>query len=153
MKLSHLVKTIATILPMMAVPAIAGTFSQPGGLAVDPSGNLYVANQLSNKVVVFDKNFAPQPQLTITAGLDQPISLAIDPTSIDFGAPGVLYIGNIGKTARITSYALGGTAISSTAFYAFRPYALAIGAGHVLYEFDNGATLNAYNMIGNVYKI
>jgi DNA-binding beta-propeller fold protein YncE len=152
MKLSHLTLTIAAILPLLTAPVAAGTFSQPGGLAVDPNGNLYVANQTSNKVLVFDKNFAPQPQLTITAGLDQPISLALDTPGI-FGGPGILYVGNIGNTARITSYALGGAAISNISFYAFRPYALAMGADHVLYEFDNATTLNIYNTAIDNYKI
>ena len=68
MKALHIAKAIATILPMMTAPAFAGAFSQPTGLAVNSSGSLYVANQLSSKVLVFDKNFAAQPQLTITAG-------------------------------------------------------------------------------------
>ncbi len=145
MKLSHLIKTAAIILPAMTAPVAAGTFSQPAGLAVDPNtGNLYVANQLSNKVIVFDKNFAQQTNLTITAGLDQPISLAIDPAGV-LGAGGVLYVGNIGVRARITTYALGSTQISTNFFAAFRPYALAIGSGHVLYDFDNATTLNIYS--------
>ncbi len=138
MKFSLIMKAIATILPMMTAPAVAGTFSQPGGLALDANGNLYVASQLSNKVVVFDKNFVPQPQLTITAGLDQPISLAIDKT-------GVIYVGNIGVNARITAYNPNGTQITNRVYPAFRPYALAIGADNVLYDFDNAATLNIYN--------
>jgi hypothetical protein len=145
MKLSHIIKSVAVILAAMTAPVAAGTFSQPTGLAVDHNtGNLYVANQLSNTVVVFDKNLVQQAKLTITAGLSQPISLAIDPT---LGSTGTLYVGNIGSTPRITTYALGGTQISNNAFPAFRPYALAIGADHVLYEFDNAATLNIYNTV------
>ncbi|MGO9674622.1 MAG: hypothetical protein ACLPSF_10740 [Methylocella sp.] len=131
-------------MPMMTAPAFAGAFSQPTGLAVDSSGSLYVANQFSSKVLVFDKNFAPQPQLTITAGLNQPISLAIDPAPV-FAQKGTLYVGNIGGAARITTYTLGGTQFTGTTFPAFRPYALAIGGDHVLYDFDNAATLNIYN--------
>ena len=144
MKALHIAKAIATILPMMTAPAFAGAFSQPTGLAVDSSGSLYVANQLSSKVLVFDKNFAAQPQLTITAGLNQPISLAIDPAPV-FAQKGTLYVGNIGGAARITTYTLGGTQFTGTTYPAFRPYALAIGGDHVLYDFDNAATLNMYN--------
>ena len=144
MKALHIAKAIATILPMMTAPAFAGAFSQPTGLAVNSSGSLYVANQLSSKVLVFDKNFAAQPQLTITAGLNQPISLAIDPAPV-FAQKGTLYVGNIGGAARITTYTLGGTQFTGTTYPAFRPYALAIGGDHVLYDFDNAATLNMYN--------
>jgi DNA-binding beta-propeller fold protein YncE len=151
MKLAHLIKSVAVILAAMTAPVAAGTFSQPTGLAVDPNtGNLYVANQLSNTVVVFDKNLVQQAKLTITAGLSQPISLAIDPT---LGSTGTLYVGNIGSTPRITTYALGGTQISNNAFPAFRPYALAIGADHVLYEFDNASTLYIYNTVVRTFTI
>lgn len=138
MKLFTLGKTVAMILLMTTAPVVAGTFSQPGGLAVDANGNLYVASQLTNQVFVFDKTLTPQPQLTISAGLSQPISLAID-------TKGVLYVGNIGTTPQITAYNPNAFQTVARSFAAFRPYALAIGADNVLYSFDNATTLNVYN--------
>lgn len=57
---------------------------------------LWATAALTNKVVVFDQNLAPVPSLTITDGLNQPISLAI-------GKTGVIYLGSIGTTPHITT--------------------------------------------------
>ncbi|HXW71407.1 MAG TPA: hypothetical protein VEK34_08205 [Methylocella sp.] len=151
MKLTSLVKTAAVILPVTTAPVTAGVFNAPTGLAVDQnSGNLYVANEGSSKIIVFNDNLIQQPALTITAGINQPYTLAIDQDSIPLvTTTGTLYVGNLsGNPRQITTYVLGTTTQAPLSFPVTEPVAMAVGADHVLYEQDvSGPTLNVYNLV------
>jgi len=92
--------TVLAFLALAACQAWAGTLSHPWGVAIDASGNIYVANSATNQVLVFDVNRVLQPKKTITAGLANPNGLAFD-------SKGNLWVANYGNTgydSSITEY-------------------------------------------------
>jgi hypothetical protein len=52
---------------------------QPLGLAVDASGNLYVANHNANNILIYNSTYVQQTSETITNGINVPTGLQIDP--------------------------------------------------------------------------
>ena len=54
------------------------TLNGPYGLALDTRGNLYVANENSDQVLVYDPNFVQQAAKSITSGLSAPAGVAFD---------------------------------------------------------------------------
>jgi hypothetical protein len=70
--------------------------NSPIGLAVDASGNLYVANQNTNQILVFNSAYAQQTGKTITNGIAEPTGVAID-------AYGNLWVANYSNNS-ITEY-------------------------------------------------
>jgi YVTN family beta-propeller protein len=73
-----------------ACPALAANpLNGPRGLALAANGNLYVANQSGNNIVVFDPAYQHLTAKTITTGISQPSGVAID-------AAGNIYVSNLG---------------------------------------------------------
>lgn len=87
-----LLMTLAAVCPVFA----ANPLDQPRGLALDAKGNLYVANQGNNKIVVFNPNYVQLTSKTITTGLDVPSGVAIDTL-------GNIYVSNLGD-GEVTIY-------------------------------------------------
>ena len=80
--------------------AVTNPLNGPRGLALASNGNLYVANQGGNNVVVFNPNYAWVSSKTITAGVSKPSSVAFD-------SAGNLYVANLG-TQCVTQYSSAG---------------------------------------------
>jgi Lactonase, 7-bladed beta-propeller len=81
----------------------------PNGIATDLSGNLYVANYVSNTVTVYGKN-SSSPKTTISSGLNGPWDVKVD----GFGN---VYVSNTpldGATNYISEYLAGSSSPSTT---------------------------------------
>jgi len=88
--------TVLAVLTLAACPTWAQvSLDGPTGLAVDSKGNLYVANQSDSRILVYT-NFVPQPQKTITAGVNHP-------TGVAFDSKGNLYVTNY-ESNNVTLY-------------------------------------------------
>ena len=78
-----IVRTAATTLLCLGLAAagFAATnpLNEPNGLAVDASGNLYVANTGTNSILVFNSKYKLQSTKTITQGVNHPTAVAVDP--------------------------------------------------------------------------
>jgi len=61
-------------------PVGAQTLSNPGGVAIDPQGNLYVADTFNNRVLEYD--------LPVPHGV--PALLALSPSMVAAGSPGFI---------------------------------------------------------------
>lgn len=59
------------------IRTITSGISNPNGIAVDASGNLWVANLSSNTVTEYAPN-ASSPELTLSSGLNQPWDVKVD---------------------------------------------------------------------------
>lgn len=107
--------------------AKSNPLNEPNGLAVDASGNLYVANTGTNSILVFDSKYKQVTTATITAGVDHPTAVAVDPE-------GNVWVANyIQGAGSITEYTAGkqDTAATITEGVA-SPLALAVdGLGNV----------------------
>jgi DNA-binding beta-propeller fold protein YncE len=81
----------------------AQALNRPGGLALDANGNLYVANEGSNQVLVYNPNYVLQTTKSITSGLNQP-------TGVAFDSKGNVYVANLGSASDgyITQYSSAG---------------------------------------------
>jgi serine/threonine-protein kinase len=88
------------------------------GVAVDKSGNLYVANIGNNSVTVYPKG-QTSPSLTITDAVSSPYSVAVD-------SKGNVFVSNLGNNT-ITAYASGQTSAYET--ISFSAYGQAVGIG------------------------
>ena len=81
----------------------AQTLNGPYGLALDASGNLYVANVNSNQVLVYNPNYVQQSAKSITSELSAP-------TGVAFDSKGNVYVANLGSASDgyITQYSSAG---------------------------------------------
>lgn len=91
--------TLFSILSLTANMFSASSLSSPNGLAVDSSGNLYVANFAASNILVYGPDYQQITSKTITAGISFPISVAFDPL-------GNLWVLNVG-TNSVTQYTNG----------------------------------------------
>ena len=89
---------LVTLLSVWPMSASANPLNGPRGLALDGKGNLYVANQSGNKVLIFSPTYALTK--TITAGIDKPTGVALD-------NQGNIYVANEGNNT-VTQYGPGG---------------------------------------------
>lgn len=92
-----------------ALRKITSGISQPNGIAVDKSGNLYVANYFTNDVTVYAPN-ASSPKTTISSGMNGPWDVKVD----GFGN---VYVANAplsGGTDYISKYNAGSSSPSAT---------------------------------------
>ncbi|HTW83960.1 MAG TPA: hypothetical protein VMD91_07845 [Candidatus Sulfotelmatobacter sp.] len=77
--------------------SITNTISEPGAIALNTSGELFVGNLSSNKVTGYTSPYTGAPAVTISTGINYPGSLAFD-------AAGDLFVANqTGET--VTEYA------------------------------------------------
>ena len=83
-------RTAGNVAPAVSIAGAATGLAAPKGVAVDPSGRLYVANVSAGTVTEYAPgdtgNVAPAATIT---GLDEPYSVALD-------AAGRLYVTNVG---------------------------------------------------------
>lgn len=133
-------------------PSRTISVDEPTGIATDSSGNLYVANcETCNPAPGdFDSTgkdqilvYAPgstTPMRTITAGLDEPVALAID-------SAGTLYVANCAcgtngsstGSNTVTEYANGGTTLTNTIAGLDIPFAITVDSSNNLYVANYGA--------------
>jgi len=97
--------TVLAFLTLTVSQAWAASFlAQPMGLALDASGNLYVANYGGNNsngsILVYNSKFILQSKKTITNGVDKPTGVAID-------SQGSIYVAN-SLSSLITRYSAKG---------------------------------------------
>jgi sugar lactone lactonase YvrE len=120
---------------------------QPLGLAVDASGNLYVANHNANNILIYNSSYVQQTSETITSGIKQPTGLQIDPY-------GNLWVANYaqsnggccGSITEYTNLAMqsGNTVINGIA----GPQNIAFDGLANLYVNNNGSNLTVYTPTG-----
>jgi DNA-binding beta-propeller fold protein YncE len=101
LKLSNFLKTTSQtflmVLTLTACQAWAATpLNGPLGLALDSKGNLYVANSLSNQILVYNPTYVQLTRKTITASVSDPYGVAFD-------SKGNLYVANYGNSS-VTVY-------------------------------------------------
>jgi len=119
-------------------PLTAHPLNQPRGLALDAKGNLYVANEGANQILIYNPSYVQQTAKTVTANISKPTSVAFDPT-------GNLWVANLGNFS-ITEYAPTGTQIVAGTFTQgiTGPNSLAVdGLGDVWVE-NSFSTVNVY---------
>jgi sugar lactone lactonase YvrE len=81
--------------------AKAKPLAGPIGLAVDAAGNLYVANNGANQILIYSPSYGQQTSKTITSGVNRPTGLAFDPY-------GNLWAANdVGGSSSVTEYTNG----------------------------------------------
>jgi len=84
MKITRLFSSLFVLTLCLAVLTSASfaknkPLSDPYGLAVDASGNLYVANYAAAQILIYNSSYVQQTSKTITSGLNHPTGLAFDP--------------------------------------------------------------------------
>ncbi|MGB2604247.1 MAG: hypothetical protein WBC78_11680 [Candidatus Sulfotelmatobacter sp.] len=89
---------LIALLSICQMSAATNPLSGPRGLALDGKGNLYVANQSGNRVLVFSPTYALIK--TITAGVSTPTGVAVD-------GKGNIYVTNEGNNT-VTQYSAAG---------------------------------------------
>src|SRR5215471_17165481 len=84
-----IIMSAATMLMMLSClgHGWAQALDRPEGLALDANGNLYVANEGSNQVLVYNPNYVLQTTKSITSGLNAP-------TGVAFDSKGNVYVAN-----------------------------------------------------------
>ncbi|BAU52226.1 putative Ig domain-containing protein [Mucilaginibacter gotjawali] len=118
---------------------IINGLSQAVGLAIDGSGNLYIADPNAGRVYKYSNTGTLL--LTITSNLTNPENVAID------GA-GNIYVVDI-TTNNLNKYNSSGTFVSSIVTALSTPYGLTIDAAGNLYVGDSGTgTVKVYNSTG-----
>jgi sugar lactone lactonase YvrE len=121
--------------PAVVIGATNGSLNFPMGLAFDKDGNLWVANNLANTVVMFlpvrvASSGSPAPDLTLSANaLKGPAGLAFD-------ASGNLWVANLGSSTLVqfkgsTFLPVGGATIHPTSVNASPAPNLTIPTGNV----------------------
>lgn len=112
------------------IATITEGISSPAGLAVDASGNLYVANSGNNTVTVYAPGQS-RPSLTYSQGVSAPLGVAV-------GSDGTLYVanqtGSTSGTGSVTEYPAGSIQPSLTISLASEyAYAVALDSNNALY--------------------
>ncbi|MGH7728110.1 MAG: hypothetical protein ACREM2_04910 [Vulcanimicrobiaceae bacterium] len=123
--------------PSPSPPAGPYAINAPAGLAFDSSGDLYVANQGANEILIYSGSpLAQQTAKTITADIGNPGRLVID------NGYGILYVAGI-SSGQVTAYNLSTGAeiavdkLTSANLY---PLGLAVDPNHYLFIGSNNAT-------------
>jgi hypothetical protein len=92
---------------------LSGTFENPQGMAIDPTGNLYVSNGNASEVLVYPPG-ASSPSTTLTDPVGFPVDVAI-------GSDGTVYVANVwasmGNPGSVAVYAPGATTPTSVLRY------------------------------------
>ncbi|HVI09529.1 MAG TPA: SBBP repeat-containing protein, partial [Candidatus Binatia bacterium] len=119
-------------------PAFAGNpLNAPRGLAVAANGDLYVANQSGNSILVFNPSYQYLPAKTITAGIDKPSGVAIDPL-------GNIYVSNW-TDGEVTVYSSTGVQnVNSTISGLNAPQGIAVDSIGNIYVDENYQDVRVY---------
>jgi DNA-binding beta-propeller fold protein YncE len=89
---------------LFASASFAQTLISPRGMAVDSSGNLWVANAGGNNILVYNSAYVQQTSKTITQGITMPAAVAFDSADNLWVANGSL---NGGGPTNLTQYSGG----------------------------------------------
>lgn len=135
MKSTNRVARIACTLLCLVVFAAASfaknhPLNQPSGLAVASNGDLYVANEGGNEILVYATSYSQIASKTITQGINSPTAVAFDPQ-------GNLWVGNLIQSETqdeyLSEYSSAGKqinpAISVSNFETFYPTLAVDGVG------------------------
>lgn len=116
----------------------ASPLNGPRGLSLDAKGNLYVANQSSSQILVYNPNYAQEAKKSITAGVNEPVGLAFD-------SKGNIYVANKGSQT-VTQYSAAG--VQNTKFAITQgidnPWAITVDGIDDLYVSNNFASVTVY---------
>jgi DNA-binding beta-propeller fold protein YncE len=134
-------KSAAILLCLLAFAtagfAVTPTIDLPRGLAVDATGNLYVANSGGNNILVYSPGYVLQKSKTITSGISTPWGVALDPI-------GDLWVANNGSNS-ITEYNGGAQDTGSTISKSIlSPEALVFDSAGNLWVQNNAMYLTVY---------
>ncbi len=75
---ARITSIVATLVAFVSLSFAANPLKNPWGLALDSEGNLYVANNGANNILVFNPGGTLQSSETITVGISSPTAVAID---------------------------------------------------------------------------
>ncbi|MBV8489683.1 MAG: hypothetical protein JO199_04060, partial [Candidatus Eremiobacteraeota bacterium] len=93
------VPTVAISAPPYSTSTAIATGGTPYAVALDTSDDLYVVNQVSNTMTAYTPPWTGAPILTISNGINTPVSMGLD------GA-GDVFVLNQGSTGSLTEYAV-----------------------------------------------
>jgi hypothetical protein len=74
----------------------ADGLTSPNGLAFGPDGNLYVVDELTNRVLRFDGTTGAPLGVFVSGGLNDPITLIFTPGPVVVPEPGSLALAGLG---------------------------------------------------------
>lgn len=146
MKITRLLSMLFAVTLCLAVLTSASFavtknhLNNPLGLAVDASGNLYVANHGANQILVYNSGYVQQTAKTITSGINTPTGLAIDPY-------GNLWVANYsgGASGSIAEYTGGVMQSANTITNGIvGPQNMAFDGNGDLWVNNNGGSLTMY---------
>jgi DNA-binding beta-propeller fold protein YncE len=120
--------------------AAALPLNAPRGLAVNAKGDLYVANEQANDILVYNPNYVQLTAKTITQGISQP-------TAVAFDSKNNLYVTN-GGSKSVTEYLANGEQYSTGTITTGidNPWAIAIDPLGVVYVSNNFSTVTVYSL-------
>jgi DNA-binding beta-propeller fold protein YncE len=119
--------------------------SSPNGLAVDPKGNLYVANYSGNDILVYNPSYKQLTKNTITDGVNGPVGVAFDSYS-DLWA--------CNYTSSTLSKYLPAAVVSVGGFNSeVQPLAIAIDGANNIWLNGNNQNLGFFDQGGRTFKL
>jgi len=126
-------------LVLLASASFAATqpLSFPYGIALDAKGNLYVANNGGNNILVYSPTYTQVKAKTITQGVDTPIAVAFDPY-------GNLWVANDAQVSTITEYTGGKQNTKATINGVVDPQAMAFDGTGNLWVNNQGTNVTIY---------
>jgi serine/threonine-protein kinase len=138
--------------PTNIIQGPATMLSGPHAVAIDASGNIWVANYGNNSVTAYTPSGAANraPIWTVTSGVSQPVGVAIYNPPASIGGPPILYVLNSGGGASITVYPNLGVngapptqTLSGAKTLLSQPQGLAVDSGNNVWvsEYDKDAIL------------
>jgi DNA-binding beta-propeller fold protein YncE len=132
--------SVLMVLSCLSQSWAASPLNGPRGLALDAKGNLYVANQNSSQILVYNANYAQEAKKSITAGVNLPVGMAFD-------SKGNVYVANKGSQS-ITQYSSAGVqnAKFSITNGIDNPWAITVDALDDLYVSNNFTNITVYQV-------
>ena len=147
MNLKQLSVLTALLLLSLTSFAVTKPLNSPQGLALDSKGNLYVANNGGNQILIYGPAYAQQTAKTISKGVSSPSSVAIVIT-------GHIWVANLSGgpngTGNVTEYSSTGVqnpnaTITDGIDY---PYAIATDGLADIWVENNFSTVTVYPAFG-----
>lgn len=139
--------TIITAILLLTLTSFAATkpLNSPQGLAVDSKGNLYVANNAGNDILIYNPSYAQMTAKTISKGVASPSAVAID-------ASGNIWVANLtggtSATGTVTEYSSTGVLSTTITDGIDYPYAIAIDAIGDIWVENNFNNVTVYPSFG-----